>query len=77
MNEVRYIDVDEGDDTSHPPMWRLRVGGVLVATERVADWRQPPPSLTQGFTFTPQYHSAESAEADTPDSWICNPSTPV
>ncbi len=74
--EFRYIDIDWGDDTSHAPIWRLKVDGKLVATAPVGDWRHPPFVLTEGRKFTPQYHSAIAGMSGEPDSWIHRPAEP-
>jgi hypothetical protein len=73
MTGLRYIDIDWGDDTSHPPLWCLKVDGELVATAPVEDWRHPPFALTEGRRFVAQYHSTESFESGEPDSWIHHP----
>lgn len=69
----RYIDIDWRDDTSGVPVWCLRIDGELTATAPVGDTAAPPFALTEGIPFVPQYHSAESAGAGQPDSWIYRP----
>ena len=72
-HSYRYIDIDWRDDTSGVPVWRLVVDGTHVATAVVGDWTAPPFALTEGLPFVPQYHSAESAGAGQPDSWVASP----
>lgn len=74
--EFRYIDIDWGDPEFNHPVWRLKVDGKLVATAPVGDWRHPPFALTEGRTFTPQYHSATAGMSGEPDSWIHRPAEP-
>lgn len=69
----RFIDIDWRDHTAGPPVWRLKVDGQLVATAAVRDWTEPPFALTEGLPFVAQYHSATSAMAGEPDSWVYRP----